>query len=358
MLDVAMTSHQESIARSLLRCASCRFAALYFVPFFAGLVLTGGDTILGALLAAAFSLAFSTSVEVTNRLTDRVEDAVNRPERTALCERVGWQRLQAFEVASWCTVAGLGVLWLCLNPSPLLAGLLLAGAVFGVGYSRGPRLARARYAGLVVLNLTFGGVFVLGWAAGTSFRDAPAWHQLASFAPLAVVVGVFVVTLAGIKDITDRHGDLSVGYRSPFVDILDRRRSNWLMALAAAPFALVCLFTLAGLLAPRLLALVAFAPSSVLVVEAALNANTPHERLVVREIFYRYWFIFSSASLLLFTPRPDLLIAIAGAWLYWIMATRWLHWTPSVTFTDIKALWTPMTRRDPQSVHPEATGCQ
>jgi 4-hydroxybenzoate polyprenyltransferase len=340
ILYVDKISYTIGATRSLLRCASCRYAALYFVPVYAGLTLAGRGTIVSMLLAGIFCFMFSVSVEVTNRLTDRAEDTINRPERTALCAKVGWHRLQVVEVAGWCAVVVLDALWLYLNPSPIFAGLLLSSAVFGVGYSRGLRLVRVRYIGLVVLNLAFGGVFVLGWAAGTVFIHGATrhWDQLASFAPLAVVVGIFVVTLAGIKDITDRDGDLSVGYRSPFVDLLERRKSSWLKALAAAPFVLICAFTLTGLLPLRLFALVAFAPCSALLVKAVLNVNTPHTRLVVRELFYRYWFVFSSASLLLFIPRLALVLATIGATLYWVIATQWLHWTPPVTMTEFRDL--------------------
>jgi 4-hydroxybenzoate polyprenyltransferase len=340
-------SHPDSALLAFLRCASCRFAALYFVPFYAGLTQAGHGTIATALLGAVFWIVYSLSIETTNRLTDRAEDAVNRPERTRLCARVGWQRLQRLEIALWCAVGALGILWLYLNPNALLAILLVGGLVFGIGYSRGPRLARARYIGLVVLNLVFGGVFLLGWAAGallTPLTGAP-WHQLVAFVPLALVVGAFVVTLAGIKDITDRRGDLNVGYRSPFVDMLDRRHHSSFKALAATPFVLVCVFTLSGLLPLRLLALLAFAPISALVVEAVLRADSPRAQLVVRELFYRYWFAFSSVALLIFISRLALLYATSVAALYWVLATRWLHWTQPVRFIDIKQLVRTTTTR-------------
>jgi 4-hydroxybenzoate polyprenyltransferase len=332
--------HPANTLLAFLRCASCRFAALYYVPFYAGLTQAGHGTMGLALLAAVFWIIYSLSIEVTNRITDRAEDAINRPERTGLCARVGWQRLRRLEIAGWSAVGVLDILWLYLNPNALLAVLLVGGLAFGIGYSRGPRLARSRYIGFVVLNLVFGGVFLLGWAAGASFTEptGPPWHELAEFAPLAVVVGLFVVTLAGIKDITDRRGDLSVGYRSPFVDMLDRRQSMWLMGLAATPFVLICGFAVTGLLPLRLLALLAFAPLSALLVEAVLRADNAQARLVVRELFYRYWFVFSSVALLTFIPQLALLYATAAALLYWVIATRWLHWTQPVTLADIKRL--------------------
>jgi 4-hydroxybenzoate polyprenyltransferase len=334
--------------RAFLRCASCRFAALYFVPFYAGLVQAGRDTVGYALLSALFWFAYSLSIEVTNRLTDRVEDEVNRPERTQLCAQVGWQWLRRIEVVGWCTVVVFDMLWLRMDFNIVLVALLAAGFAFGIGYSRGPRFARARYIGLVVLNLVFGGVFLLGWAAAAPFAqpDGPPWRQLASFAPLAVIVGVFVVTLAGIKDITDRCGDLTVGYSSPFVDMLERQQAAWLKAIITTPFLLVLGFTLGGLLPLRLLALLTFAPLSALVVDAVLHADTTREQMVVRELFYNYWFIFSSTALLLFIPRAALLYAAIGALVYWTITTRWLHWVQPVTIMDIKHLVHTVAMRD------------
>jgi 4-hydroxybenzoate polyprenyltransferase len=326
--------------RSFLRCASCRFAALYFVPFFAGVVQAGRGTVGRALLGAVFWLAYSISIEVTNRLTDRVEDEVNRPERTQFCIDVGWRSLQRVEIAGWCVVLAIDCLWLWLNPSVVLAVLLVAGLAVGIGYSRGPRLARMRYVGLAVLNLVFGGVFLLGWAAGSSFsgRGELAWRHLAAFGPLAVIVGVFVVALAGIKDITDRGGDLAVGYRSHFVDILDRERTTLLRGLAGLPFLLVLAFALWRLLPLREVTLLMFAPLSALVLDAVSHAETARDRMVVRELFYAYWLVFSSAALLLFVPRVSLGLAVAGALLYWSIATRWLHWAQSVTIAEIRGL--------------------
>jgi 4-hydroxybenzoate polyprenyltransferase len=244
----------------------------------------------------------------------------------------------------------LDLFWLRLNSNVGLAALLGVGFLLGIGYSRGPRLARTRFIGLVVLNLVFGGVFILGWTASASFAPphGPQWQQPLAFLPLAAVVGTFVVTLVGIKDITDRDGDLAVGYSSPFVDMVQGHAAMRLRAIAAMPFLLLVGFTLAGLLPLRLLALGAFAPVSALVVEAVLRTNTSRGQMVIRELFYNYWFIFSSAALILFIPRLSLLCGVIGAFGYWVISTRWLHWTEPLTITDIRGFLHTASRGRPR----------
>lgn len=345
----------EGNLRAFLRGTSVRFVALYFVPFYAGMALAGKGTLGYAALGVLYWLVFSFGIEATNRLTDRSEDEVNRPERTQMCAQVGWRTIQRVEIVSWCGVVAFNVLWLYLNSNVLLAVLAVGGVVAGIGYSRGPRLSRARYIGFVLLNLVFAGVFMFGWAAGAPFSRAggPDWHQLTSFAPVAVIVSSFVVSFAGIKDLTDRRGDLAIGYRSPFVDMLERGQTGWLKAIACIPFAFTLIFTVAGLLPLRFIVLLAFVPVSVVVVETILRAQEPRERMVVREIFYNYWFAFSSAALLLLIPRLDLLLAVGVSFAYWVLATRWLHWVEFVTIAEFKRLmYTVTTRRRPGPAQP------
>src|SRR6185436_5876673 len=52
-------------ARAFLQCASCRFAALYAVPFCAGLAAAGSPRAATALLGAGFWLVLTLAIEVT-----------------------------------------------------------------------------------------------------------------------------------------------------------------------------------------------------------------------------------------------------------------------------------------------------
>lgn len=298
------------------------------MPYFAGLAEVGRASLKFTILGAAYWIVHSLGIEVTNRLSDREEDEVNRPERTALCAAVGWSALKRIQRWLWFGIALIDVTWLLLAASPLFAALLLSSSLLGVAYSRGPRLSRNRYFGLVAVNLLFGGAFLLGWSVGDplALPRMAGWHQLSAFMPLLVAVGIYILGLAGIKDITDRRGDLKIGYRSPFVDVIERRTSTAVWGLALVPFAALGGCALSGLLPGRLWLLTAFAPISALVTCAARRARGMHERLLVRELFYNYWLVFSSAALLLLLPRAALGLAVAGACAYWVVATRWLHW--------------------------------
>jgi 4-hydroxybenzoate polyprenyltransferase len=325
---------------AFLKCASCRFAALYFVPFAGGLVWTGRGTLGYIALGALFWIVHSLGIEVTNRLSDRNEDEINRPERTRLCECVGWHELRLVQLFLWCAVLAIDVAWLVLAGN-LLFGLLLAlSFCIGVAYSRGPRLARTRYIGLLTFNLVFCGIFIMGWSVGNPFsRSSSVWlNQLASFGPLLVIVGLFIVTLIGVKDLTDRAGDLHIGYQSLFVDLLERRRTTVMRCMVACPFVLILASVSLGMLPARLAALIGFAPISAIVVEAIPHAQTRTDRLLVREVFYHYWLVFSSASLLLLLPGKALALAVAGASCYWVITSRWLHWSERLRISD-----TPVT---------------
>lgn len=333
-----MSRGPVGVLLALLRCASCRFGALYYVPFCAGLAAAGTLSLASALLGGAFWLALGLAIEVTNRLADRVEDAVNRPERTALCETVGWERLARVQLALWGLVVVAAAVWVALAPNALLVLLIASGAGFGLAYSRGPRLARHRALVFVVLSGTFVGPFCLGIAAGDPFGSASTagFSALGEFVPLFWVLTLFISSLAGIKDITDRAGDEAIGYRSAFVAFAERHGTAALAALAAVPFAALSAFVAAGLLPARALALLTFLPLSVVV---ALAVRGAHGRLadqfVVREALYHHWLAFTTATLLVCFPSVGLLAALTGAWLWWLLASRHLHWGPSLRLGDL-----------------------
>jgi 4-hydroxybenzoate polyprenyltransferase len=322
---------------AFLRCASCRFAAFYFIPFLAGLVQMDAATVPYVAFGALFWLVESLAVEVTNRLADRAEDALNRPERTALCEQVGWPTLARAQRGLWGAVAALSVAWLLVDGNPALAVILAAGVALGVAYSRGPRLARRRWFAFVAVNMLFGGAFLTGWAAGGPPGEL-GWGQLATNTAFVTVVGVFILAFAGIKDLTDREGDVRAGYRSPFLELVDRRGTVPLAALALAPFALVWGLVAGGVLPVRLVALTAFAPCSLLLARAVRQGRSPGDQMAIRECFYVYWLVFGSAAVLLFVPSWTLAAGVAGAVGYWIVTTRTLHWAAGLSVAELRRL--------------------
>jgi hypothetical protein len=323
--------------RILFRCASCRFVVFYYVPFFAGLVESHDVTAFTITFGFIFWLVQSLATEVTNRLTDRVEDEVNRPGRTALCAAFGWRRLRVLEWALWGLMLTMSGVWLAVDGSVLLA-LMLTGCVgVGIGYSRGPQLSRSRALAFLTINVVFGGSFFVGWIAGDPSSEswAAARQQLESFMPLLVVVGLFILLLSGIKDITDAAGDRDVGYRSPFVEIVSGPSESMPWLLALAPSMLTVLFVATGLLPDRMALLVLFAPVSLAMVTTAARARTLGDQLIVREAFYSYWLVYCSTALLAYSPGWGLLVVIVCSWALWLGATYFLHWGEGLTSADL-----------------------
>jgi len=333
-----MSGGSARTLRALLQCGSCRFGALYYVPFCAGMAAAGTLRPVTALLGAAFWLTLTLAIEVTNRLSDRVEDAINRPERSELCAAVGWTRLARVQLLLWTLAATGAGAWLLLAPNALLALLVVAGVGFGLAYSRGPRLGRHRTLVLVVLSGTFVGPFCLGFAAGDPFGAASTagFAQLGEFVPLFSVMTLFISSLGGVKDVTDRLGDEAIGYRSAFIELMERHGNAALVALAAVPFGALAAFIAAGLLPTRAVALLAFLPLSAVVALAVRGAHErPADQLRVREALYHQWLAFSTATLLVCFPSTELLAASASAWLWWILASRHLHWTAPLRPADL-----------------------
>jgi 4-hydroxybenzoate polyprenyltransferase len=324
--------------RALLACASCRFAALYFIPFCAGMALAGHVEPWYLAAGAVYWIAHAIAIELTNRLTDRAEDEVNRPERTLLCETVGWSRLARLERALWTGVIGAGLAVAALRLDPTLAFALGTGWLAGAGYSRGPRFSRNRVLMLVVLLGTFVGPFFVGWLIGDAPAGGRAWHRIAQAVPLWCCVCLLIGSLAGAKDITDRDGDEAVGYRSPFVAMVERHGALAHLMLVAAPAAAVAVAVGAHLLPARMLVLAAFLPISVLVVLAIRGARAAADRLVVREAVYDYWAGYVAVALLAFRPSPFMLGAVLSSWLYWIVTSRHLHWGRALRPADVVRL--------------------
>lgn len=298
------------------------------MPFFAALVHTGHATVAYAVFGAFFWLVTSSAIEVTNRLSDRCEDEINRPERTALCDTFGWGRLERAERALWGTLLLVDLAWVAFDGNVALGILLGASLALGFAYSRGPRLARRSALSLLTLSLLFGGAFLIGWAAGDPL-SAQGWRLLETGLPFICIIGLFIVAFAGIKDITDTAGDARVDYHSWFVRFVESGGSSSATALALVPFGALIPLVAVGLLPTSLLALLCFAPVSSRLALAVGDAHDAQERMLVREAFYVYWLLLSSASMLLFLPRWEMLVAVVAGGLYWGLTTRFLHWTAS-----------------------------
>jgi 4-hydroxybenzoate polyprenyltransferase len=335
---------------TLLRVASCRFAAIYVVGFSAGLLGIGGNPAWIAF-GAPYWLLFSLATELVNRLSDQVEDAVNRPERTALCNAVGYDRIARLSVIAWTAVVALDAVWIVVRPSWPLAGLLLVAAFASISYSYGLRLKRARFFSLLLITFPFCGTFFTGWAvyAGSPGATDALTHR---YIPFSLFLGWFVGTLAGVKDVTDALGDEAIGYRSMFLSIARSQPSVVIAAILAIPFALLWAFVAIDLLPVRFGWLTVFWPLSVVVARCAMAAGTQPEREATREVAYQYWIVFLSAAFMTFEPSGTMLAVVAGSLAYWTATSQLLHWSDGMRWWKLAVLPKlflqrgPVTRRE------------
>lgn len=316
-----------SRAVAFLRCTSARFTCYYFLAFYAGLGATAADRPEWVAYGAAYWFVHSTVTEAVNRLADRRADEVNRPERTALCARVGWGRLRALALGGYGLLLAMGVGWFAAVPTAAVAGLLALAAFLCVNYSYGLRLGRSRFGSLVILAFPFVGSFTGGWVL--AHPDA-GWGDFVSGAgPLLLVGGLALGSLAGAKDLTDMVGDVLKGYRSGWLGLVRGGVPAVGAAVAAVPFAVLAVLVGTGALAARHLALLVFLPAALLLVSGGRLARDPVEQMAVREFFYHYWTAFLAVLVLCHVPSLLSVAVVALTLLAWRLATVHLHWLPT-----------------------------
>jgi 4-hydroxybenzoate polyprenyltransferase len=324
---------------ALLRCGSCRFAAIYFLPFYGALAGAQNARPRWVMLGVVFWFLHSLGTEVVNRLSDREEDEINRPERTALCRQVGYENLRRVAVGTWAAVAAVDVVFLIIRPSAMLGVLLVLGALASINYSYGLRLARNRYASLVVMTFPFGGTFLIGWALAHGEFDSLAVQDLFFHAgPLLLLGGLSIGTLAGVKDITDVKGDAKIGYRSAWLSLVYDHTAWVALVLACIPSVALGLLVAGRALPVRFLLLFLFLPAVVVLAQCVLRASSDVERLATREFFYHYWIAYIAVAIWLYAPWPGTIVAIALTLAYWVLATQFLHWSNGINKAMVLAL--------------------
>lgn len=326
---------------ALLRATSVRFTALYYLPYCAALVAAGQARWEWLTLGAVYWFAHGLGTESLNRLADRTEDEINRPERTAICRRVGFAALRRAALAAWTAVALLDVVLLALHPDWVLAVFLLLAGFSAVNYSYGLRLSRNRYLAPLLLTFHFGGTFVIGWVLGQDHWDAGVWWDFAGYQlPFFVTGMVTLLALGGAKDLTDLAGDASIGYHSAWVDLL-QRRGAWLAgAMVGSTYVLVLVFTAVGLFPARFLLWLLLAPVAAALGRCIWHASTPEQQHATREFFYQYWVLSLALAVLLYAPEPGTLAAVTGCVAFWGVTTQRLHWSAGVRRSTLRAVGT------------------
>src|SRR5438309_2973022 len=127
--DIGLTAdlEQQPMSRllALLRCGSCRFAAFYFLSFYVAILDSGHGGWRWLLFSALIWLLHSLGTELVNRVSDQTEDRINRPERTALCDLIGYSRLRLVSWIIWSVVAAIDLIWVVSKPNLVVGALLV-----------------------------------------------------------------------------------------------------------------------------------------------------------------------------------------------------------------------------------------
>ena len=317
--------------RTVVRVGSIRFSLMYFVAFYSALLGRRGGELdpfwiwAGIVLGASNCLA----IELTNRWADRAQDLINCPERTALCETVGFRSLATIAALIYGLQIPLFIVWHFAAFNGQVLAVQIASWFVGWNYSVGLRLKRRRYGVLVVLTATFILPYLWGWTIGGG--------RLADVPVAILCVPAFVISLAGAKDLTDVKGDAVVGYRGAFVDLVRARSAMRLLLLLSAPYVFCSLVVLTHQAPPRLLYIWLLAPVSFAFVRMTRNAS-PDDAFAVRELMYHMKFAFVAVSMYLLYPYRSVALSIVGAAVGWLLATRFLHWHAGLRWRELRAL--------------------
>lgn len=318
-----------------LRVGSVRFTGYYFVAFVAGIVHAGGAALPWSVPVALLCIANCLAIELTNRYADRIEDAVNRPERTALCEALEFATIRRIAVWLWVVLAAIYAIWFALDGNPELFAVQIISWLIGWNYSVGLRFKARPYGVFVVLTSTFLLPYLFGWSI-----LAPL-----SRVPLGILcVPTFIASLSGIKDITDEEGDRLRGYRSRFLALVRGQSAGRLVAVLAAPYLLVVVLIVAGAAPVRLAGFTLLAPGSLLFAILVRNVASSDEAMAVRECMYHFWFVAIALDVWLLQPSIELAACLVAAAAFWIAASRRLHWMPGLQRAHLTLSWTVALR--------------
>jgi 4-hydroxybenzoate polyprenyltransferase len=302
----------------MLRIGSIRFTAFYFAAFYTGLVASGHNEPFWIALILFLSLLNCLGVELANRYADRIEDEINRPVRTAMCAEFGFERIKRIAFWIYALQAPVYIVWFIEWQKTDLFLIQVVSWLTAWNYSVGLRFKARKFGVLAVLTGTFILPFCFGWAIHANIFDMP---------PILFAVPIFVISIAGIKDITDVEGDLERGYESAFVRLMQLRSILPLLFSLSLPYFLIAALVFFQQAEAVFLGLLALSPLSLLFGVMARGAQSDEEKAAVREWMYHFWFVFLVTTMGMIHSETNHLIALAVTSAFWIVATRKLHWT-------------------------------
>ena len=317
-----------SWARTLLRIGSIRFAAYYLLAYESGVISAGGTSERALWSGLLVWPVLGLGIELVNRYADRSEDAVNRPERTTLCEQVGFATIRLIAIVCFAFEALAFAGWAAARADLRFAVVAAVSWLVAWNYSVGLRLKSRPYGALLALSMTYLLPFAFGWAATTT-RPLPAF---------VLVLPLLKASLGGIKDLTDEAGDRMQGYESRFLILLRRRSSVRLWAVLVAPFALAATLVACGAAPVRYLAMLVLLPGSLGLAALCRAASGPAEAMAVRELMHNYWLVVLATSALILGPGVTAAPGVVVAVVWWMLASRYAHWMPGLSRADFGTL--------------------
>jgi hypothetical protein len=341
---------------ALVRLSRPRYLSIQLTPFLVGAVASprSAPGYVGFGILAV--LAWKVIVSIANIISDRAEDAIDHPWRTPLVDDVGIHLLKQVLWLTSLTYLVLVALMVVVSGTPAdTVGLWMFFAAAALAYSflgvkrktvGAPVLFGAESAAFLWVGWHGGGGF-LDWTRDVHFQ-AIADLDITQFItgdsraiiPSVLLLWAFGATLCWSKDVPNLKGDIAVGYRSIYWQIVRGAHPYArVLAVLSVPYVAVLLLNLCDYRVPDVLVLTIY-PVAIGFAALLTRAKTHEQRELVRECGYLYWQLFMSAVLVSLYTQPETLCVAATSLAWWFLANRRFHPDPTPTARDALAVLT------------------
>lgn len=311
----------------LLKISSVRFTIYYFISFVAAIDHVFPLNLENVVVALTYWFFFCIGTELFNRCADVEEDKINNPIRTNLCESFGYRRLYVIAHISYLFVLMIGF-WCYFSYQEV--GILVVTALnifVGYNYSFGFRYkSKPRFVYIPLLS-TVALPYLTGMAVAGHYQLSPAF----------IFSLVFVLTIVGMKDITDEKGDAEVGYISFFMQFIKSGKLKLILWMSmpylymTAHIAITKEYLYIGLMPVSLI-------SYLLFIAIRLAGQGKVDRFVARELMYHSWVFVLIYSYFLELRSLSSFTMFVVSILLWLGASQFTHWY-SLTKKDLKGLY-------------------
>ena len=311
-------SEQSSPAfyRTLLLLSTPRYCAVMLAPFVVAYLASGASGWSYPLFGAPALILGELAGNFANQSADRASDAIDYPERTRLCLRVGYRTLDWLAALCAAIYLALVILMVTVSHTALrIAAVWVAMLLLGLAYSWGPRLKGATMTGAVTMAAVPAAAVWVGWR----YRGA-----IGDIVPTFMVVLAMRLSIVGAKDAPNVEGDEAAGVPT-FYQRLTRGGALLPMAVALVPFADIVFLVSIGWLSTRYVVVLAALPFAIVYGLLVARAHSLEERQMLREASNFYQFIFFVALLWALYPHPIGLVFSLSSFVWYALSTWYLH---------------------------------